>query len=85
MHRGRDSGDSFFHSVKASFFSNTDHNSRSSAHRSLNGGSFICSMESEFENQAGGNGLVNGKAEDNLLCLRHDCVLLALGVDLRES
>jgi hypothetical protein len=84
MHKGRDSGDSFFRSVKASFFSNADHKFRSSAQRSPNGGSFICTMESVFENQAGGDELIDGRAEDDLLPLPRVCVSLALGVDSIE-
>ena len=84
MHKGRHTGDSFFRSVKFSFFSNANHKFRSSAQRSPKGGSFICTMESVFENQAGGDELVDDRAEDDLLPLPRDFVLLTLGVDSRE-
>ena len=77
MHGGRDSAESFFRSVNASFSSNADHSFRSSAHRSPNRGTLFHSMVSEFKNQVGGDELVDGRAENEALCRWCGCVLLA--------
>jgi hypothetical protein len=77
-HGNRPSGDSFCCSVKISFFSNADHNLRSSAHWLPN--SLFCSMASEFENHAGGNELVEDRVGDDLLHFRLGRILRAWAV-----